>query len=127
MARQLAADAGQLQPPGAQPLTDQMAVLMATRYLVALRQMAGKNPDDESSFKGMRELCHDLVALRRGDHSAARLKMEQERLELELQKYQDTVAKVREQIQKFRDPKQSLNDEDRKAIVEKVDEILGLK
>jgi hypothetical protein len=29
----------------------------------------------------MTEFCHDLVALRRGDHSAALLKIEQERLE----------------------------------------------
>ena len=31
----------------------------------------------------LRELCSDVVALRRGDHSAARLKIEQARLERE--------------------------------------------
>jgi hypothetical protein len=32
-------------------------------------------------LKVLREFCHDVVALRRGDHSAVRLKIEQERLD----------------------------------------------
>lgn len=46
---------------------------------------------------------------------------------LDLRKYQDAVRDAQKEIQKLRDPKSDLTDEDRKAIVNKVDEILGLK
>lgn len=46
---------------------------------------------------------------------------------LDLRKYQDAVSAAQKEIQKLRDPKADLSDDDRKAIVAKVDEILGLK
>ncbi len=46
---------------------------------------------------------------------------------LEVQKYKDAVSQAQKEIQKLKDPKQELNEDDRKAIVAKVDEILGLK
>jgi len=92
MARQLSADTGELQPAGAQPLTDHMAVWLTARYLMAIRKLAGKNPDGEPDLKVLREFCHDMVALRRGDLSAARLKMEQERLEREREKTEEEVV-----------------------------------
>jgi tetratricopeptide (TPR) repeat protein len=46
---------------------------------------------------------------------------------LDLRKYQDAVASAQKEIQKLKDPKADLSDDDRKAIVDKVDEILGLK
>ena len=39
----------------------------------------------------MRELCADIVELRRGDHSAAKLKLEQDRLAEEREKTEDEV------------------------------------
>jgi len=42
-----------------------------------VERSAGGAPD----FKTLRAFLHDVVAVRRGDHSAARLKMEQQRLE----------------------------------------------
>jgi hypothetical protein len=81
LARQLAAESGELQPAGAPPLTDQMAVWLTARYLLAVRKLAEKNNGGEPDLKVLREFCHDVVALRRGDHSAARLKIEQERLQ----------------------------------------------
>jgi hypothetical protein len=91
MARQLAADTGELQPAGAQPFTDQMAVWLTARYLMAVRKLAAKNNDGEQDLKVLREFCHDVVALRRGDHSAARLKIEQERLEREREKTEEEM------------------------------------
>ena len=81
MARQLVADTVELQPAGAPPLTDQMAIWLTARYLMEIRKLAEKNKGGETDMKVLREFCHDVVALRRGDHSAARLKIEQERLE----------------------------------------------
>jgi hypothetical protein len=80
MARQMAAETGELQPADTPPLTDQMAVWVTTRYLLAVRKLVEKNSHGEMNLKTLREFCHDVVAVRRGDHSAARLKMDQERL-----------------------------------------------
>jgi hypothetical protein len=92
MARQLAAEIGELQPTDAQPITDQMAGWVIVRYLMAVRKQVEKNPNGEPDLKVLREFCHDLVAVRRGDHSAARLKMEQERLErLQRRRQNETI------------------------------------
>ncbi len=91
MARQLADDVGELQPAGAPPLADQMVVWLTARYLVAVQKLAEKNNDGELDLKVLRELCHDVVALRRGDHSGARLKMEQERLDRDRVKTEEEV------------------------------------
>ena len=81
MAREMAAEIGELQPADAPPLTDQMAGWLTVRYLLAVRKLVEKNAGSKPDLKVLREFCHDVVALRRGDHSAARLKIEQERLE----------------------------------------------
>ena len=91
MARQLAGDVDELQPPGSPPLADQMAVWLTARYLVAVQKLAEQNGDGEMDLKTLRELCHDVVAVRRGDHSGARLKMEQERLEREREKTEEEL------------------------------------
>jgi hypothetical protein len=41
----------------------------------------GKNADGEPDLKSLRAFLQDGVAVRRGDHSAARLQMEWERLD----------------------------------------------
>lgn len=92
MARDMAAETGELQPAGAPPLTDQMAGWLTVRYLLAVRKLVEKSKDGEPDLKVLREFCHDVVAVRRGDHSAARLKMEQERLERKREKTGDEVV-----------------------------------
>ena len=92
LARQLAAESGELQPAGAPPLTDQMAVWLTARYLLAVRKLAEKNNGGEPDLKVLREFCHDVVALRRGDHSAARLKIEQERLARDREQTEEEVV-----------------------------------
>jgi hypothetical protein len=47
---------------------------------------------DEMDLKTLREFCHDVVAVRRGDHSVARLKMEQERLARQHQETQTEAS-----------------------------------
>jgi hypothetical protein len=81
MAREMAAETGEFQADGAPPLTDQMAGWVIVRYLMAIRKLVEKKSGGEPDLKLLREFCHDVVAVRRGDHCAARLKMEQERLE----------------------------------------------
>ena len=43
-----------------------------------------------------------------------------------LQKYREACVRARAALQELKDPKRELNDEERRAIVRKVDEILGL-
>ena len=58
---------------------------MATRKLAAEK-------DGEPDWPRLRELCSDVVALRRGDHSAARLKIEQARLDRERDETEEEVV-----------------------------------
>jgi hypothetical protein len=92
MTREMAAETGELQPAGAPPLADQMAGWVTVRYLMAIRQLVEKSGDGEMDLKTLREFCHDVVALRRGDHSGARLKIEQERLEREREETEEEAV-----------------------------------
>jgi len=78
VARQLAAEAGELLAAGGS-LADKLAVWVTARYVVAARNLGNGNPG-AIDFATLRALCSDLVALRRGDHSAARLEIERQRL-----------------------------------------------
>ena len=92
-ARNLAADAGEL-TVAAGALADHLAIVLTTRYAAALSQWDG-NPNGTiaQNIRTLRALCQDIVELRRGDHSAARLKVEQERLELERSKGEEHIQK----------------------------------
>ena len=77
-AGRMAADAAELQQPSTLPLTDHLAVWLTARYLVAARKLDPAS--GQTDWKPWRELCKDLIGLRRGDHSAERLRLERERL-----------------------------------------------
>jgi hypothetical protein len=80
LAKRLAEDAVELQPEGRPPLTDTLALWLATRYAVAAQALAAQ--DGPESWRQLRKLCADLVELRRSDHRAERLRLERMRLEL---------------------------------------------
>ena len=92
-----------------------------------MRQQLANLPDGPERLKLLRQATGDIVALQRGGHSAARLQLDREKLELQLQKHRDALAAAQPKTQKLRDPKLPLSDEDRQAIVDKADEIMGLK
>jgi len=92
MAQKMISETGELQPAGTPPLTDQMAVWVTTRYLLAVRKLVEMNSQGEMDLKTLREFCQDVVAVRRGDHCAARLKMEQERLARQHREMQTEVS-----------------------------------
>jgi uncharacterized protein with NAD-binding domain and iron-sulfur cluster len=60
-------------------LTGNMALWLAARYLVAAEEM--EKQEGRLDWKMLREFCRDLVALRRGDLSSARLLIEAKRRE----------------------------------------------
>ena len=100
---------------------------LAPHYLMSVRgELAGLPPGLER-FKLLRLAVGDAVVLQRGGHYAARLQLEREWLARDQQKHRDARAAAQPESQKRRDPKLPLSDEDRKAIVDKADEILGLK
>ena len=82
--RELAADAGELARATDGALVEHLATVLAARYAAALAGWQGEPTDEfRRKLRSLRGLCQDIVELRRGDHSAARLKIEQERLQRE--------------------------------------------
>jgi hypothetical protein len=92
-ARELAADAREITAATDGRLTDHLATVLAVRYASALSSWNGEVTEDfRKKLRALRGLCQDIVELRRGDHSGARLKMEQERLEREREKTEEEVV-----------------------------------
>jgi hypothetical protein len=79
LVKRVTADADELQPGATEPLTEKLAPWLAARYFVAAKGLLTEN--GEVDRKLLRELCNDVVALRRGDQNAQRLRLERERLE----------------------------------------------
>ena len=61
-------------------LTDAVSPLLAGRYAAILTSLSAVTTECADDWKMLRELCSDVVALRKGDHSAERLKLERKRL-----------------------------------------------
>jgi hypothetical protein len=92
-ARELAAEAGELESATEGKLTDHLATVLAARYASALAGWDGEVTDEfRRKLRALRGLCQDIVELRRGDHSGARLQMERERLEREREKTEEEVV-----------------------------------
>ena len=92
-ARELAADATEITAATDGKLTDHLATVLAVRYASALHGWNGEVTDEfRRKLRALRGLCQDIVELRRGDHSGARLQMEQERLEREREKTEEEVV-----------------------------------
>jgi hypothetical protein len=92
--RQLAADVAALEQAGAGPLADNLARWLAAQYVVAIRASARDAGDAGLDLKALRAVCGDVVALRRGDHCAARPRLERERLELDRQQTNDRLQQL---------------------------------
>jgi len=58
--------AGQLAQVTHDALSDRLAVLVTARYALAARKLG----QEQADWQPLRELCHDLAVLRRGDHGA---------------------------------------------------------
>ena len=81
-ARELAADAAELETATDGRLTDHLATVLAARYASAVSGWDGQPTEEfRQKLKVLRGMCQDIVELRRGDHSGARLQMERDRIE----------------------------------------------
>ena len=77
LAEKLAEDATDWDAKNRPPLTDTLALWLASRYAVATRRVVEAKGTE--SWRILREMCADVVELRRGDHSAQRLSIERHR------------------------------------------------
>jgi hypothetical protein len=92
-ARELAADAAELESATEGRLTDHLATVLAARYASVLAGWNGEVTEEfRRKLRALRGLCQDIVELRWGDHSGARLRMERERLERERDKTEEEVV-----------------------------------
>jgi len=91
--RHMDADADELNQASKVRLTDLLTQRLAARYVIAAQALGRPNEDGEIDLKLLRELCGDIVALRKGDHSAERLRLERERLDFE----RDQLRELREE------------------------------
>ncbi len=92
-ARELAAEAVEISAATDGRLADHLATVLAARYASALAGWNGEVTEEfRRKLRALRGLCQDIVELRRGDHSGARLQMEQERLEREREKTEEEVV-----------------------------------
>jgi len=92
-ARELSADAKELADATDGRLTDHLATVLAARYAAALTGWNGEVTEEFGrKLHALRSLCQDIIELRRGDHSGARLNIERERLEREREKTEEEVA-----------------------------------
>ena len=81
MIHRLSADTAELKEAASELLTDKLAVWLAARYVVVAKSITVTEDGDANEWRRLREFCSDLVALRKGDHSQERLKLEHERLQ----------------------------------------------
>jgi len=144
--RCVVAEAKELSQVAGGALTDSLATWMAGRYAIDIRRLAAESKNGALDSNQLRVLCHDLVDLRRGDHKAESLRIEREWLEMERAEKKEDLEKLcrewaKENQEKicegFMTRKQKIDelrrvmfgdlpDDERTAIVEKVDEIMGL-
>ncbi|MGH8095072.1 MAG: hypothetical protein ACREIF_16630 [Chthoniobacterales bacterium] len=93
IAERLGEDAAEWAGEGRAPLTDTLAHFLVARYAVATRRVA--EAGGREGWRLLREMCGDVVELRKGDHSAERLQIERERLKLEKEK---SEKQIREKV-----------------------------
>jgi hypothetical protein len=108
-------------------ITDMMADWVAAQYLMALRHELAAQPPGPARLKLLAQAASVSAALQRGSRAAAKLQLERQQFEFAQQKHKDALEAAKPKYQKYRDPKLPLSDEDRMAIIDKVDEIMGLK
>jgi hypothetical protein len=79
MVREMAEQAGELETEAdEQRVADSLGLLMAVELARTIRGLLGQEPDLKERWKRLREAMPQLAQLRRADHRAARLRMEEE-------------------------------------------------
>ena len=89
---EIAANADELAGAARGRISDHLATLLAARYATALAAWDGVNGEDlQRKVSPLRDLCRNVVELRRGDHEVARLQLEQTRLDRDRDKTDEEI------------------------------------
>ena len=92
--RELLVEVSNLEKAGAEALTDTLAHWLTAHYVAAAKRAARNAGAKGMDLKTLRGLIADVVALRRGDHSAERLTIEREQLDLNRQLSKERMEKL---------------------------------
>jgi hypothetical protein len=92
--RELLTEVSNLEQAGAEALTDTLAHWLTAHYVAAAKSAARNAGTKGMDLKTLRGLIADVVALRRGDHSAERLNIEREQLALNRQLSKERMEKL---------------------------------
>jgi hypothetical protein len=103
--RRFGGDAAELGHAAGGQLADQLAICLTARIAVALQRAASDGDEPAEQLQRLRQLCGDLVALRKGDHNAQWLRIEREKLDFELKKYDEDKAAGKRQTELAKNPK----------------------
>src|SRR5476651_2117460 len=106
IAGRLGEDAAEWTGEGRASLTDTLAHFLVARYAVATRRIA--ETGGREGWRLLREMCSDIVELRKSDHSAERLQIERERLKLEKENTETRVHERFEELLQRPEPKERL-------------------
>src|SRR5437660_6234145 len=106
IAERLREDATEWNAQGRGALTDTLAFWLVARYALATRRVA--ETGGREGWRLLREMCGDIVELRKGDHTAERLRIDRERLELERKKAEELTGEKLEELLKKPQTKQRL-------------------
>ena len=103
--RQSGANAAEINQEAGGQLADQLAICVTARIAVALQKPPSTADDPAAELLRLRQLCADLVALRKGDHNAMRLRIEREKLDLELKRAAAAEALRNWEIEEAKNPR----------------------
>jgi hypothetical protein len=118
--RRFGTDAGELSQAAGAQLADQLAICLTARIAVALQRTPSAGDDPAGQLQRLRQLCADLVALRKGDHNAQWLRIEREKLDLGLKKYDEqAAARKRENERAYKESKKGGLTKETLALIER--------
>jgi len=106
IAERLREDATEWNAEGRPSLTNTLPFWLQARYALATRRVA--ETGGREGWRLLREMCGDIVELRKGDHTAERLQIERERLQLEKEKAEKWTDEKLEELLKQPQTKQRL-------------------
>jgi len=100
LAEQFHDQAAATESEGAPPLSDTLAHWVAAHYAVSSQRVAAAEGGEQ--WRLLRQMCGDVVRLRRTDHSTERMDLQRERLTVSLQ-----IAEIKAQLRASREVLQS--------------------
>jgi hypothetical protein len=127
MLREVAQENAELEEIAGGSLTEALAEWVAAQYLFFVRKQLATLTDEAECLKLLQRTARDLVPLQRASRWAAKLKLEEEKLELEREQHKDAMAKAEAKRQAAAQDCGPLTMAEHRAIVDKVDDVLGLK